>query len=65
MRPTVVSVAPLILIESDVCRACGWRSERSFTSWGDHFDGADVEGYLNRSSGLSDRLDGEKDGSVD
>jgi hypothetical protein len=40
-----------------VCRACGWQSEREFMSWATHFEGADIEGYLNRPpTGLSDRL---------
>jgi len=32
--------------ESDICAACGWQSERIFTSWRDHFEGTDIEGYL-------------------
>jgi hypothetical protein len=43
--------------ESTVCGACGWRSERIFESWADHFEGADIEGYLAKpSTGISDRL---------
>lgn len=43
-------------LKSNVCRACEWRSERSFTSWEEHFEGADIEGYLRSSTGISDRL---------
>jgi hypothetical protein len=43
-------------LTSDVCRSCEWRSNRTFTSWDTHFEGADIEGYLNSSTGLSDRL---------
>jgi len=42
---------------SDVCAACGWRSERVFTSWANHFEGTDLIGYLsNARTGVSDRL---------
>jgi len=43
--------------ESTVCEACGWRSDSTFTSWAEHFKGADLEGYLS-SPGLNipDRL---------
>lgn len=42
---------------SDVCAACGWRSERVFTSWVEHFEGTDVIGYLSSAgTGVSDRL---------
>jgi hypothetical protein len=42
--------------ESAVCGACGWRSEAVFTSWADHFRGADIEPYLSGpSTGISDR----------
>ena len=48
--------------ESHVCRACEWRSERTFVSWDEHFEGADVEGYLSQSrTGLSGRLGRPKD----
>lgn len=44
-------------LTSTVCRACEWRSDRAFTSWETHFEGADIEGYLSRpSTGVSDRL---------
>lgn len=43
--------------ESTVCAACGWRSEVSFTSWADHFEGKDIAGYLaSPGAGVSDRL---------
>ncbi|WP_329483413.1 hypothetical protein OG555_14630 [Kribbella sp. NBC_01484] len=43
--------------ESTVCGACGWRSEPVFESWAEHFDGADIEGYLSKPpTGISDRL---------
>ena len=43
--------------ESTVCAACGWRSEPTHTSWRDHFEGTDVESYLQgHGTGLSDRL---------
>jgi hypothetical protein len=32
--------------ESEVCATCGWRSERTFISWDEHFEGADIAGYL-------------------
>lgn len=42
---------------STVCAACGWRSERVFTSWGEHFEGTNVVEYLAQpGSGISDRL---------
>jgi hypothetical protein len=42
---------------SDVCAACGWRSERVFTSWVEHFEGTDVIGYLSSAgTGVSDRI---------
>lgn len=42
---------------STVCGGCGWRSDREFTSWVDHFEGTDVVGYLMRpADGPSDRL---------
>jgi len=42
---------------SDVCAACGWRSERFFTSWAHHFEGTDLIDYLsNARTGVSDRL---------
>ena len=42
---------------STVCGACGWRSEATFTTWAEHFEGTDIEGYLS-SPGLNipDRL---------
>lgn len=43
-------------LKSDVCRSCEWRSDRTFTSWADHLEGADLEGHLNSSTGLSNRL---------
>ncbi len=44
-------------LESTVCGACGWRSEQTFTSWADHFEGTDLEGYLaSPGMGISDRL---------
>jgi hypothetical protein len=43
--------------ESTVCGACGWRSDPVFESWAEHFEGADIEGYLSKpSTGISDRL---------
>jgi hypothetical protein len=39
-----------------VCGACDWRSESSFTSWGEHLKDADIEGYPKRTGGPSDRL---------
>lgn len=40
---------------STVCAACGWRSERVFTSWNDHFEGTDIEAYLaGPGTGVSD-----------
>lgn len=33
---------------STVCGGCGWRSDREFTSWVDHFEGTDGVGYLMR-----------------
>ncbi len=47
-------------LTSDVCRACEWRSEATFTSWAEHFAGVDadhVERYLNSSTRLSDTFD--------
>ena len=43
--------------EATVCEACGWRSEATFTTWAEHFEGTDIEGYLS-SPGLNipDRL---------
>jgi hypothetical protein len=38
------------------CRACDWRSDASFTSWEEHFKDSDIEGYLRRTGGPSDRL---------
>jgi hypothetical protein len=32
--------------ESQVCGACGWRSEPTFTTWSEHFDRKDLGGYL-------------------
>lgn len=47
--------------ESVVCSACGWRSERAFTSWKEHFTPEHVEriaDYLaGPGLGISDRLD--------
>lgn len=43
--------------ESVVCGACGWQSEREFTSWAEHFKDADLEGYLsNPGLGIPDQL---------
>ncbi len=43
--------------ESEVCATCGWRSERVFTSWAEHFEGTDIAGYLSSpGTGVSDRL---------
>jgi len=42
---------------STVCAACGWRSERKFTSWHEHFKGTRILEYLSEpASGPSDRL---------
>jgi hypothetical protein len=42
---------------SMACRACEWRSERTFTGWDKYSEGLDVEGYLNRPpEGPLDRL---------
>lgn len=42
---------------STVCAACGWRSDRTFTSWAEHFEGTRLEEYLaQKPSGISDRL---------
>lgn len=42
---------------STVCAACGWRSERTFTRWDEHFEGTRLEEYLAESGpGISDRL---------
>jgi hypothetical protein len=44
-------------LESTICAACGWRSEPTFTSWAEHFEGKDIAGYLAGSGlGVSDRL---------
>ncbi|WP_146165305.1 MULTISPECIES: hypothetical protein [Nocardia] len=43
--------------EASVCAMCGWRSEEVFVSFDDHFEGADIEGYLSGPGmGVSDRL---------
>ena len=43
--------------EATICASCGWSDEPVFTSWQDHFEDVDVEGYLSRpSTGISDRL---------
>jgi hypothetical protein len=43
--------------ESEVCASCGWQSESEFTSFRDHFEGADVAAYLaSPGIGVSDRL---------
>lgn len=42
---------------SEVCATCGWRSERVFTSWAEHFEGSDIAGYLaSPTTGISDRV---------
>lgn len=42
---------------SMVCAACGWRSERTFTSWAQHFEGTRLQEYLAQGhSEISDRL---------
>jgi hypothetical protein len=42
---------------STVCAACGWRSEREFTSWNEHFAGTRLAEYLaGDGTGISDRL---------
>ena len=42
---------------STVCGACGWRSEREFVSWQDHFEGTRLAEYLAEpGTGVSDRL---------
>ncbi len=44
-------------LDSTVCGACGWQSERTFTSMVDYFQGTDLQGYLGRpTEGPSDRL---------
>jgi hypothetical protein len=43
--------------ESTVCGACGWRSQPSYTSWSDHFEGTNLHAYLrDGGTGLSERL---------
>lgn len=43
-------------LNSDVCAACGWRSERTFTTWADHFEGTDLLKYVSSAgTGLTDR----------
>lgn len=42
---------------STVCAACGWRSDRIFTSWNEHFEGTKLEEYLAEpGTGISDHL---------
>lgn len=42
---------------SMVCAACGWRSERTFTSWAEHFEDTRLEEYLAQEpTDISDRL---------
>lgn len=44
--------------ESEVCASCGWQSEPVFTSYQDHFEGADLAAYLaGPGIGVSDRRD--------
>lgn len=33
-------------LASTICGGCQWQSEQVFTSWADHFEGADLGGYL-------------------
>jgi hypothetical protein len=43
--------------ESEMCGSCRWQSERVFTSFRDHLEGADLAAYLaGQGIGASDRL---------
>lgn len=51
-------------VESTVCDACGWRSVGAFTPWAEHFEGADLEGYLSSPGlGISDQHHRSRDES--
>ncbi len=48
-------------LTSTACRSCEWHSEPVFTSFGEDFADADIEGYLSRpAEGPSDRLPPKK-----